>query len=361
MWLINWLTGRASKVLQWFGSSYRGFYSKLKSFFYWLGYYRDKAVKWSREWALPKIISYWQDAKNRISTAYNNAVAWASKTALNVRTYLLGKIQEANDFIEFVKNKVYTFRTELLGKIDLVKSNLIPIFKALFNVWLAPIIAPFKWILALRDFLQGLKDLFSEENLRKLTTLFNTLFPAILALAIKPLQTLIGIIQPVLLVWLNFTLAYALGTEKYDLPDWPDWFEYDGGGNGGRPPPGVKQDLSSPLSSLRISGYTYKNPPDHFGIDLALSRGQSVFSMHSGTVEYISRALTGYGFQVTIRGGSWWTRYAHFEKISVKPGQTVSRGQKIGNGDSTGNSTGNHLHLEIKFKGSFINPAHVLF
>lgn len=361
MGIINWLARRASKVYQWFGGSYYTWVSRLKSFFSYLRQYRDQAVKWAREYALPKIVSYWQDAKNRISTAYNNAVNWVNKVGSDIRIWAEPKILKIKNLLgietsERVAEDAYNRMRTQKGD-ERVEARVKTWAELLFS----RLLSPFKWILALRDFLQGLKDLFSEENLTKLTTLFNTLFPAILALAIKPLETLISIIQPVLLAWLNFTLAYALGTEKYDLPDWPDWFEYGGGGNGGRPPPGVKQDLSSPLSSLRISGYTYKNPPGHFGIDLALSRGQSVYTMHSGTVEYVNRALTGYGFQVTVRGGSWWTRYAHLEKISVKPGQTISRGQKIGNGDSTGASTGNHLHLEIKFKGSFINPAHVLF
>lgn len=361
MWLINWLGQRASKVLQWFGSSYSTWVSRLKSFFTHLRYYRDQAVKWAREWALPKIVSYWQDLKNRIYNAKLAAINWANNVGSNIRIWVDVKILNVKNLLGLRVSELTAEYQRMRAKIHKGDSRVETEVKTWAEVLFGRLLSPFKWILELKDLLQGLKELFTEENLKKLVTIFNSLFSFILTLATHPLETLIAIIEPIFLELLNFTLAYALGTEKYELPDWPDWSNFGGAGGGGFLPIGVKQDLNAPLKFLRVSGYTFNNPKGHMGIDLALSRGQAVYTMHDGIVEYINRAFTGYGYQIIIGGGFWWTRYAHLETINVSRGQKVGKGKQIGKGDSTGNSTGDHLHLEIKYKGAFVDPAKILF
>lgn len=55
------------------------------------------------------------------------------------------------------------------------------------------------------------------------------------------------------------------------------------------------------------------------------------------------------------------TRYAHLNKIDVRPGEQVKRGQKIGEMGSTGKSTGPHLHYEVRFKDEPQNPAYYYY
>jgi len=83
--------------------------------------------------------------------------------------------------------------------------------------------------------------------------------------------------------------------------------------------------------------------------------------MHDGVVEVAGWSTVGYGNTITLRNGKWWTRYAHLDGFGVGKGDTVEAGQKIAEGNSTGNSTGDHLHLEIKLNGVFIDPEQVLF
>ena len=66
---------------------------------------------------------------------------------------------------------------------------------------------------------------------------------------------------------------------------------------------------------------------------------------------------SGYGNVVRIRHEfGFETVYAHQSKIRVRPGQTVSRGEQIGDMGSTGRSTGVHLHYEVRLNGRPVNP-----
>ena len=124
-------------------------------------------------------------------------------------------------------------------------------------------------------------------------------------------------------------------------------------------------DLGAPLGSLSISGNLFS--PTHRGLDLALSDGAPVYAMHDGTIEvptptdtYPASTEVGYGIQVIVSGDEFWTRYAHLKQVTKNAGQSVQRGEVIGFGDSTGASTGPHLHLEIKQNGNYVDPRVIL-
>lgn len=99
----------------------------------------------------------------------------------------------------------------------------------------------------------------------------------------------------------------------------------------------------------------------HLGIDLSGggAYGKSVVAAASGTV--VSAGYSGsYGYRVVIsHGNGLTTTYAHMiaGSICVSPGQYVSAGSAIGKVGSTGNSTGPHLHFEVRINGSTVNPA----
>lgn len=103
----------------------------------------------------------------------------------------------------------------------------------------------------------------------------------------------------------------------------------------------------------------YKRYIKHEGIDMPATIGNPVYATANGVVKStdIGYRTRGYGKQILIdHGFGYRTRYAHLSKIDVKPGQTVTRGEKIGEVGNTGGSTGPHLHYEVIYMGHTVNP-----
>ncbi|MET9579912.1 transglycosylase family protein [Streptomyces massasporeus] len=98
----------------------------------------------------------------------------------------------------------------------------------------------------------------------------------------------------------------------------------------------------------------------HTGIDFPVPTGTSVKSVAAGSV--VSAGWGGsFGYQVVVRHADGrYSQYAHLSAISVRDGQSVSAGQRIGRSGSTGNSSGPHLHFEVRTGpgfGSDVDPV----
>lgn len=103
----------------------------------------------------------------------------------------------------------------------------------------------------------------------------------------------------------------------------------------------------------------FKSRRMHAGIDLAAPRGTPIYAAGDGVVEKAGWA-SGYGkFTLVRHVNGYETGYAHQSKIIVSPGEHVRQGQVIGYVGSTGNSTGNHLHFEIRINGRVVDPLSV--
>jgi murein DD-endopeptidase MepM/ murein hydrolase activator NlpD len=122
--------------------------------------------------------------------------------------------------------------------------------------------------------------------------------------------------------------------------------------------------VTAPVSAgtgtpYRVAGSSWSKGY-HTGVDFPVPTGTSVKSVAAGSV--VSAGWGGsFGYQVVIRHGDGrYTQYAHLSAISVKSGQSVVSGQRIGRSGSTGNSTGPHLHFEVRTGpgfGSDIDPV----
>ncbi|MFJ6782565.1 transglycosylase family protein [Streptomyces yangpuensis] len=115
-------------------------------------------------------------------------------------------------------------------------------------------------------------------------------------------------------------------------------------------------------TAYRVSGSSWSSGY-HTGVDFPVATGTTVKSVGPGQV--VSAGWAGaYGYQVIIRHTDGrYSQYAHLSALGVKSGQEVSGGQRIGRSGSTGNSTGPHLHFEIRTGpgyGSDIDPLKYL-
>jgi murein DD-endopeptidase MepM/ murein hydrolase activator NlpD len=115
-----------------------------------------------------------------------------------------------------------------------------------------------------------------------------------------------------------------------------------------------------PADNRSLSGNDFWS--GHLGIDIAAATGAPIYASDSGVVVYAASISGGYGLMVMIdHGNGFHTLYAHNSQIVARCGSNVAKGQVIAYAGSTGNSTGPHLHFEIRYNGAFVNPWDYLY
>lgn len=127
------------------------------------------------------------------------------------------------------------------------------------------------------------------------------------------------------------------------------------------------QPVSNKDLKQTASGYgvridpIYKTSKFHEGMDFSANIGTPIYATGNGTVTKAGWQ-SGYGRVVVINHGyGYETLYAHMNKINVRVGQKVNRGETIGEVGNSGKSTGPHLHYEVHVKGRVVNPVNYYF
>jgi len=117
-----------------------------------------------------------------------------------------------------------------------------------------------------------------------------------------------------------------------------------------------------PTSGWVTSGFAWRTSPFtgkrefHKGIDISAPRGTPVYAPARGLITFSGRDGS-YGLCIRLKhNASLSTRFAHLNRIAVKPDQVVTRGELIGYVGNTGRSTGPHLHYEVRLNGVPVNP-----
>ena len=125
--------------------------------------------------------------------------------------------------------------------------------------------------------------------------------------------------------------------------------------------------LDQPMESARkTSSFGHRIDPFtkrwamHSGMDFAGKKNAGVRTPADGKVIFAGRKGAYGNFVEIDHGMGVTTRYGHLSKITVREGEAVVAEQKIGNQGSTGRSTGQHLHYEVRFNGQALNPKNFL-
>jgi LysM repeat protein len=110
-----------------------------------------------------------------------------------------------------------------------------------------------------------------------------------------------------------------------------------------------------PVGSRNFTQYFWYGHP---GIDIALPEGTGVVASDTGTVTFAGWNIYGFGNLIVVNHGNGYeTFYAHLSGISVVPGQIVYQGNVIGSTGNTGNSSGPHIHFEVRINGAQDDPC----
>lgn len=116
-----------------------------------------------------------------------------------------------------------------------------------------------------------------------------------------------------------------------------------------------------PANNHFLSGFDFTPEANHSGIDIDGNEGDPVYAVDNGAVVYAGWNDWGYGNTIVINhGNGWQTLYAHLSSISVNCGQSVWQGNLVGAIGSTGRSSGSHLHFEMMYSGTKVNPWNYL-
>jgi murein DD-endopeptidase MepM/ murein hydrolase activator NlpD len=124
-----------------------------------------------------------------------------------------------------------------------------------------------------------------------------------------------------------------------------------------RPPPRSLLRFAYPISAPIGDGFGPRDNTMHTGIDFPAPRGTPVSAAGRGCVSSTGYDSGGYGNLVVIQHRAGMTSwYAHLSRISVRRGECVVAGNRVGRVGATGNATGPHLHFELRVGGAAVNP-----
>jgi peptidoglycan hydrolase-like protein with peptidoglycan-binding domain len=116
--------------------------------------------------------------------------------------------------------------------------------------------------------------------------------------------------------------------------------------------------LIHPVAVIFTDGYGPRGNRFHTGLDYPAAVGTPVVAAAAGRVTFAGWSAGGWGKLVIVAHGGGVTRtlYAHLSQVSVRVGQQLAAGQRLGRVGSTGKSSGPHLHFEVRLRGAAVDP-----
>jgi peptidoglycan hydrolase-like protein with peptidoglycan-binding domain len=128
-----------------------------------------------------------------------------------------------------------------------------------------------------------------------------------------------------------------------------------------RAPAACPISLAWPVSGPVSDGYGPRGDRFHAGMDILADTGTPVGAAAAGRVTFAGYAAGGWGnLVVVLHTDGVRTLYAHLSKVSVRLGQSVATGNRLGLVGATGDATGPHLHFEVRLRGAAVDPSSAL-
>jgi peptidoglycan hydrolase-like protein with peptidoglycan-binding domain len=123
------------------------------------------------------------------------------------------------------------------------------------------------------------------------------------------------------------------------------------------PLPRCPVTLAPPLVGSISDGFGPRGNRFHSGVDYPAAPGTPVAAAAAGRVTYSGWSDGGWGYLVTVKHSSGTrTMYAHLSRVSVRVGQWVESGQRVGLVGASGHASGPHLHFEVRLRGAAVDP-----
>jgi murein DD-endopeptidase MepM/ murein hydrolase activator NlpD len=353
---LAWLFQQIDKVLLWFGNGFWSLYTAAASAYNWAKDFAQNAYNQAviyviiAENYLQTVISAAkQYAVNFATDLYHEAINFANWVYDHARTL----IQQAQDYAVSVATGLYNAAVKLINNgLAALETWAKDFIKAAVKV-VQDLFSP---LLALAPVVKSVLQLVDPKIIPQLLSLAQAFYSQIVLFFSDPLGFIFGVMWGNFVQFLCFALGYGLGSVDAQLPPIPVWGKKAAGGpvDTNPIPPIAGGSLVRPVTPLYISGYIFG--PGHYGDDFGIVDGQEIHAAHAGTVVYAGWDSSGYGNRIDIDSVPYWTRYGHNKQILVSVGQQVKAGQVISDGNSTGNSSGPHLHFELKINGAYVDP-----
>ncbi len=356
MWLLDWLQSKWSELNDWFSSSYwsaRSLVFSIPSFVNNLYAYANSIYN--------NAVSQIQ---NKIQNFYNSYIAPAInyvQSQLNEHGGIIGWLRDAiNNTIASVNNRISSiwndFTSWAKDRYDRWITEVLVTLNAFIATHLPEILLLLDFRNRVNNWITDVMNRISGLDLANLKQFYDSTKTNLTAFAGNPLAFMLDLLWVNGITFFCYLLGYGLGATKYTLPPRPNWSNT--GGTTGTVIISGSGEITNPVARPYVSGYTFGS--GHPGVDLGIAMGETIYAAHEGDVTFSDWSTVGYGFCITIDGGKYWSRYAHLQSFIVTAGMHVQAGQPIALGDSTGNSTGAHLHFELKINGSFVDPVNYL-
>lgn len=348
--LIAWVQAGLSNTVDWLKSKSYELTNAINNGISWL---KDRISSVAAQ-AHSDLLEWWNKVKATVSSAIEVAKNFATglygqakDLAVSIRDNLQEKISST---VAWVK--------DLWSQVD----ALIDSAKAVVSEWVRAQFQNLKdWVDSgtanIRKYFDGLNAARTSE----IAGVRGMLSVLLASVGVVPISLVWAYVESYFTEWFTWWLACLLWKGDEPLPKKPSLPEGDFTNGGSTIIEGKdgKDSFIWPTKSRYISGYQFNST--HKGVDIGINTGDAIVAIRSGTVKNAGWSDVGYGFMVRlVHEDGWGSLYAHLQAPTVTVGQEVLQGQIIGIGDSTGHSTGPHLHLEI-YKGStYFDPLLML-